>query len=80
MATKDYSTVPAVVTLTNTLPVVEGSSKENVVGFQFFRTPHFTVNIPAEDVVKIQVQSSAELAYYDTMNIAGLKVEFAAVK
>ena len=89
MATKNYSEVPYKVTLTNidkgiadpfsdtgylADPTQEGKFYEpKDVTVQFYRTNN-TYTIPAKNELVIVAQTSAEAAYYDSLNSDSLKV------
>ena len=66
---KDFSTVPAVITLTN--------KSEEPVGFRYYRV-NFVEVIEAGDSVKITSPSSEEVAYY--MALADAKVGLEVTK
>ena len=70
MAKKDFSALPATVTLSNV-----GTED---VGFRYFRVNFVEVIAPADEVV-ITVNSSEELAYYAALQDekVGLKVKIA---
>ena len=89
MATKNYSEVPYKVTLTNidkgiadpfsdtgylADPTQEGKFYEpKDVTVHFYRTNN-TYTIPAKNELVIVAQTSAEAAYYDSLNSDSLKV------
>lgn len=68
MATKDFSGVPVVVTITNV--------SEKAVAVPFYRTPHQVFNLAAGDVLKLKANISSELAFYDALAGEELTVEF----
>lgn len=68
MATKDFSSVPVVVTITNV--------SEKAVAVPFYRTPHQVCELAAGDVLKLKAHVSSELAFYDALAGEELTVEF----
>lgn len=71
MATKDFSGVPVVVTITNV--------SEKAVAVPFYRTPHQVFSLAAGDVLKLKANISSELAFYDALAGEELTVEFGEV-
>lgn len=86
MATKDYSALPIVVTITNNakeVPAVDAGSAQRKKEFidtdrtiQFYRVNSF-VTLKKGDVVKIAAKTSEEAAYFESLATDDVTVEIA---